>query len=557
MNQTSYQPVWPETVIFWGAGATKSIGFHTTADLSYTLYMLARTDQNLKERVQNAFTDQLSEWHSIVMDILILVDDRDRSFEIEDVYKRQFPNVKNEDAKERHMKLLRRYNWPILADIINICPGDEKTFAIQDLFNVLDMHINNGHGFRVPDRSRSDESVMTKFISTDELRSARDALKMLCILIHSIDYQVAIKNKQDIIKQYKSFASILYEMMLQEGMDLLEHGHKMTTRDFYLFSHAFISMNWDPILLWILFNVHKEYNHADDILHVGDPPLPLKFFHDLGHFMGVRRIDGESPAVWYPFNESVVQRVNDEEHQTGRRVRVGKFYFPHGSTAWRECPNCGKLTMFLGDGWSLDDATLFPPHITNGVRFGIAPRSLEETEALQRGDFDAVQCAFCATITEVRDTPLVMQSSFKDTYPSFIEEIQRDMKVSIEKARHIVLMGYTLPSDDVIYRSLLSARKNYQEKIYCSLAVGYISDAPDRWMVGDELEEFIDSIENKKDGLPKAYKTATEIFGKEFVRGYAKGIPAVFLDQGVSTKQRVQELLYPNWAQFTGGHVQR
>lgn len=91
----------------------------------------------------------------------------------------------------------------------------------------------------------------------------------------------------------------------------------------------------------------------------------MKLFHDLAHFMAVRKIDGDNPSHWFPMNETAVQRLNDPEHVTSRRVRVGKFYFPHGCHGFRECPNCGKLTFYLGSKWKLDSPDLFPLKLLN------------------------------------------------------------------------------------------------------------------------------------------------------------------------------------------------
>ncbi|WP_195962657.1 hypothetical protein [Clostridium tyrobutyricum] len=42
------------------------------------------------------------------------------------------------------------------------------------------------------------------------------------------------------------------------------------------------------------------------------------------------------------------------------------------------------------------------------------------------------------------NTPIVMQSNFKGKYPPSIENIKRDMRISVENAEHIILMGYTV-----------------------------------------------------------------------------------------------------------------
>ncbi len=256
--------------------------------------------------------------------------------------------------------------------------------------------------------------------------------------------------------------------------------------------------------------------------------------------MGVRVIEKGKTGAWYPMNETAVQRLNDPEHITGRRVRIGKFYFPHGSSAFRECPNCGKLTCFLGDSWGYDSETLFPPQIINNGGVDINPRSMEEREARNNGVNDAVQCIHCGAITEAHHSAMIMQTNFKGGHPPYIEEIQRDMKVAIENAKHIILFGYSFPSDDFIYHSIFAARKRLDDQLKCSI-VGYGSGAPDKWLSGQELKQYVE--QNESDGVAVVYKNVKPLFNEKNIRLYGKGIPEVFLFNNAVSKTRVDQLL--------------
>lgn len=72
-----------------------------------------------------------------------------------------------------------------------------------------------------------------------------------------------------------------------------------------------------------------------------------------------------------------------------------------------------------------------------------------------------------------------MQSSFKARPPSFIEEIQRDLRATTMQADHIIFMGYSLPPDDVTYRAFFSARRQKGGKdVHCTV-VGKGEDNPE------------------------------------------------------------------------------
>ncbi len=134
-----------------------------------------------------------------------------------------------------------------------------------------------------------------------------------------------------------------------------------------------------------------------------------------------------------------------------------------------------------------------------------------------------------------------------------MEEIQRNVKVNLEKARHIVLLGYRLPPDDTIwyqaFAEAVRSRFKTNEATYCSVVVGYKGD--EQWLYGDELEKYVAEHRNEDDadvwGI-SAIENALSIFGKDKVRAWTGGIHQIF---GNCSENAVKELLYPehfvNW----------
>jgi len=123
---------------------------------------------------------------------------------------------------------------------------------------------------------------------------------------------------------------------------------------------GFVSLNYDPIALWLQFFANRILNESPAVPYVGSPGLPLNLFHDFGHLIPARRIGkGDDDWPWYPLNEGAAQRMN--EIKVGEaRIRLTKFLFPHGCLCWRECPDCGKLSAYHGDNWELHAPGLFP-----------------------------------------------------------------------------------------------------------------------------------------------------------------------------------------------------
>ena len=245
-------------------------------------------------------------------------------------------------------------------------------------------------------------------------------------------------------------------------------------------------------------------------------------------------------------NISSARQLNDRTHGANLRIRVSKYLFPHGCLWWRECPNCGKLSSYIGDEWEMDSASLLPPPPLKAFVHDLPFKSwLEKDEECSKwrlGEVDARACVHCTTLTYAHHTPLVMQTSFKTAPPPFLEEIQREMRVVVQEANHLVLMGYSLPPDDVTYRAFLAARTrkssghgdDAEEQVRCSV-IGKEDGYESRWLYRDELDT--------RGKLPDAVKHARDVFKAENVRFFGSGVPDVFLDGGVGVSADAVERL--------------
>lgn len=545
------------TLLFWGSGATASAGQRTTAGQTVFLKKLSVSNDTLEQRVRNALDKEATDWLTHLSDLLhILGDtDSDSASETTDIFSL---NSAAKDAMRRHWndpvdnaieirirELRSLFDWPALKEIIRICPGiDEgEGFQLNDLFNILDMHIQSGHGFRTNNYH---------FIQQSRVVAARKALEMLLHTLCYIDWQEARLNSSAELEKYQQFALLLAKHHQAQGMAQLAEGHKTDTRNFYLADIAFVSLNYDPICLWTQFIANKECNETDPP-HVDIPCVPMKIFNDFGHFMAVSRIERPNPDrahLWYPMNEASAQRLNDREHVTGRRVRIEKFFFPHGCVNWRECPSCGKLTAYFGQKWEIDSAALIPPPPLKGFVCWDSDtlRSRLDTEetAWMEGKVDARACAHCNVLTYTQHTTTIMQSNFKIAPPPFIQEIQNDMRVAVESAEHIILFGYSLPLDDVTYRAFFAARQKRGKKVLCSVVVG--TEYGDAWYEPNEIDRLLEEMKRNKPYEPPAttLQAARDLFGKDNVRFYGGGIPNVFCDGNSVSKEKFDRLINLN-----------
>ena len=541
------------TVIFWGAGATANLGIQTTGEQTKTLQRLAsKQEKSLAQRIKDALGRKATEpWTSALGDLLIVLGDGSDAQTAEeepivsvtphhlDVMRPHWtPGATDDDLRNRIVALRTLYDWPALRAVINVCPraAQDDSFRLNDLFNVLDMHGQSGHGFRAKEG---------EFLTPQRVVGARNALKMLLQAILYIDWQCGREAEREGLELHYDFAVALGRRMQRQGLELAGQV-PFDDRRFYMGDVGFVCFNWDPIALWCQFVANRNLNRSPSVPHVGSPACKLQVYHDLGHFVAGRRVkDRErgSDTPWHPMNESSALRLNDPDHGSSDRIRISKFLLPHGCLWWRECPDCGKLSSYMGDAWEWDSPTLIPPPPFKAfVRDEIFDRRRpEECKAWDEGAVDARACVHCKTLTYAHHTQTIMQSSFKSPPPPFLDEIKRDLRVAVQEADHIVLMGYALPADDVDYRAFLAARRRRtRNPVRCSVVVG--KDCGRQWFGPSAWPAM---LERMTDGLaPRTtLEAARDLFGEANVRFYGGGIPNVFLDGGRVTDAAVNKLL--------------
>ena len=372
----------------------------------------------------------------------------------------------------------------------------------------------------------------------------RGALGLLVQSLFYVDWHMRARTCTNLDHHY-NFAVEMGRRMQSQGLRLAERAgpDDFEELDFILSDVSVVCMNWDPVGLWAQFVANRSLNRASNVPYVGSPARRMQLYHDLGYFVAGPRVQKDHPGskVWQPMNISSARQLNDRNHGANVRIRVSKHLFPHGCLWWRECPNCGKLSSYIGDAWDLATKSLLPPPplkaFADTIRFDSWRQDNRERWEWDLGKVDARACVHCKTLTYAHHTPVVMQTSFKTPPPPFLEEIQREMRVVVQEADHIVLMGYSLPLDDVTYRAFLAARirKHEDRQVRCSVVDkqdGYES----RWLYPEDLQTM--------SGLPEVVLAARELFRPNNVRYFGAGIPEVFLGGGATvTADSVDRLL--------------
>lgn len=560
-----FNPLNSETLVFIGAGATACLKMPQTADQEKVIKSLCGKNPgfisgqplSLQERFHKIDYLQVNghpEVRERIYNFLCILGDSVEHFsgwitpDEKNAAGKIFPGISGDELiTERILELRRLYDWNALRKVAWICPCDDEASDgnyIRNLYSILDKKIINKQGLAVP------ETKCGKFIEFNRLQGARDCLTMLISLMFACAWQeLVLGEKSDDFNRYSRFAYAYSQLMKKEAISFHQkYGqNKHNTRQFYLNSVSFVSFNFEPVFLWLFFVANKSEN--EKAAYVGTPPQRLYNYMELGPNIKLRNVKTETAEGTLSADESSVFILNDPEKWSPKLAHFSKFLFAHGSCCWRECPVCGKLTVALGDSWDERSRTLFPMYPVDFFESGNKIRSKQEDNARHNFQMDVLSCAGCGANTRMADMPMIMQTMFKGIPTSFLEDIQRDIRVSIAGAKHIVLLGYSLPTDDIIWQHAFAESVRKQENPpYCSVVVGY--SGPQHWLQGNELDRFVKDHENAEDkenyGITSIHN-ARKIFGKERVRAYTGGIPQVWNE---ATEMDLQQFFRPDWVDW-------
>ncbi len=547
-------PVRSETILFVGAGATASLAMPTTeqqADFLWKLCDENLTDEEIKEKIKSIECFRF--YIERICDLLHVLDSGESgvgSVELNsDWVPRAFPDVASNDVEQTVLRLRKKYDWYALKLIASAKKGlssDDKAREnyLQEVFTLIDACLREDRGFMV----YSPNSAKKIFLSVDRLKAARECLIYLINTAFACAWKnlLAEEEWETKVSPYIKFCKRLAQMMQEEGVTLANVGKRPDKAEFYKLSYSIVTTNFEPLFLWFVWQGHNYVNHECD-LRVGDPGRKLKLLMNFPSTVGMRKpADPElESCVWFPCTDAVAQSINNEKYAGERFFRLGMYSPVHGMTNFRHCPICGRLNFYPGDTWDEKTTTLFPNGIIKGFDWGQKPRTKQEIEAHKIGEYDALECHFCGTLTYSYDNFMFMQTQLKTTAPSFIKEMTDDALSQIAGAKHIVLLGYSLPLDDAIWGSLLTvmSRRPAGERLYCSV-VGFVSGADDKWISGEDMYSYVEEME--KDGRKedvRCIRNAMTVFGKENVRAYMKGVPNVFRD---FSEQSVRSLMFPS-----------
>ncbi len=546
---------WSETLVFIGAGATASLGMPQTDTQSKFFRKLAASENRLPlPKIFLGFDEkdllQMENFLAILGDGKCLDDDRFSVSESELAAAKKAFRLPASDSiyRNRIRELRDEYDWIGLKAVIGICPQHKiRDNLVRDIYTLLDKKISAHQGIKVAFQN-GEEFI----VESSRLLKVRNCLVLFTNILFANAWYRLSKGKCALdFAKYVALAETLSRMMQREGARLCSEGCDFSFPAFYRFSYSVVSLNFETVFLWLLFNAHRKANQSGFFL--SRTAQAMKLWLDFGIPSKSRKIKTDAAArepsnFSYSVSETAIFRGNECFAQGAPVGRIGKFLFAHGCSLWRECPVCGRMMYYLGDRWGFSDAHANAP----------LPIPLFENDDFNRTEkekkwrkeklhFDSLECVSCGAETFASSAPMVMQTMVKGNPTSFLEEVQRESRVLMDKARHFVLLGYQLPSDDSLWVETFAETVRYrmcsEAKAYCTVVVGFKGE--ERFLYGAEMLAYVDAHRKEKDADAygvTAIDNAVSIFGREQVRAYTGGIPNVF---GSCTESEIGEVFFP------------
>lgn len=358
---------------------------------------------------------------------------------------------------------------------------ENKDYGINDVFNLIDTALY----------------LKTGLYSNEEKIEYLELLQAKRELISLIfeDFKKNIEAMDDCF--YKRYVDFYYELAKRELSKKIECNVDMQERESFIADYSVINFNWDLCSLFPIIEANRILNHEND-RYINKEGLPqLRMYTDFNYECASLMKD----VPWFPFTEPAAAIANSDKHMGKRRVVLLKAFFPHGLMNSFKCPKCARHSLYLGNQLEIKEVS----------------KSIDYSK-----DKPLYKCPNCGTEISAKDFNVLVQSNFKERN-SFLEETRIKMFCELESAEKLVFIGYSMPQDDVDYRTFFKSLNNVKEvhvvlkdknvhdfkRISNGDDVSNYSDET-RTAIGNYLSVFKDICLNTK-GFPDAANDILEI----------------------------------------------
>jgi len=297
----------------------------------------------------------------------------------------------------------------------------DKKYGINDVFNLIDTALYLKTGLY------SNEEKVEYMV----LLQAKRGL-ISCIFE---EFKNKIATIDDCV--YEKYVNFYYQLAKRELDKKINGNVKMDAREFFIADYSIINFNWDLCSLFPIIAANKKLNDEND-RYINIDGLPqLRMYTDFNYECASML----NSLPWYPFTEPAAYVANSNKHNGKRRVVLLKAFFPHGLMNSFKCPKCARHSLYLGNHLEIKE-------VSKSIDYNLNKK--------------LYNCPSCGTEISAKDFNVLVQSNFKERN-SFLEETRIKMFCELESAEKLVFVGYSMPQDDIDYRTFFKSLNNVNE----------------------------------------------------------------------------------------------
>lgn len=329
---------------------------------------------------------------------------------------------------------------------------ERKDYGINDVFNLIDTALYLKTGLYVNEDGEEHKIEYTELLQTKR--------KLISTIFE--EFKKNIEAMDDCF--YKSYVDFYYALAKRELSKKIECNIDMQKCEFFIADYSVINFNWDLCSLFPIIESNRILNHENDRC-INKEGLPqLRMYTDFNYECASTLND----LPWYPFTEPAAAIANSDKHMGKRRVVLLKAFYPHGLMNSFKCPKCARHSLYLGNQLEIKE-------VSKSIDYN-------KNEPLYK-------CPNCGAEISAKDFNVLMQSNFKERN-SFLEETRIKMFCELESAEKLVFIGYSMPQDDVDYRTFFKSLNNVKE----AHVVLYDKNAHDFKQIskGDDFSNYSD-----------------------------------------------------------------
>ncbi len=535
----------PNTLIFFGAGATADLGLPPTENQDKFFRSLTG-EGSIRDRLKDntLSKDALDDFE---MTLKLLYDGNGKrtdteAFEIKEKTLKNFCNRAGEilgksklSARLKqylHTYVFPYYDWLAFKSIYNDLIKTGEEVKLHHVLSVITKALLED--IAIPTKELfTDEKKQTLSVYINYRQRLEGSLRVYKLLIFKLFKHKIRKMNRKTLNLYEKFLKEIFNYSVD--FDFMGKDRNLViSREGFVSPISYATLNWDPVIPFYLIKQAKLMN--DKITSRGK-----RVYVSYGAPFSIFKMSG-GEKIGYIIDEDAAFFTNlmsKEKKKVSLFIQLVKFFPAHGLMNLRTCPRCQNVFLIFPrdvgklSPENLEDVFLLDPLPSDQDLRIIKERHFERYIISDTWHPSQINCPVCGSPTFFFDTFMQIQSILKSQESPVMRKVFYDYAEMTSKAEHMIFIGYSFPDDDIVHLLSLLVMKtgaNHERKVTIILKNNHYNQI---WY---SLGRIINKVDEQ---TRKTLKNAELIAKKENIRVTFLGFPQIL------ERTDVQDIL--NW----------